>query len=213
MSKRASTLERLQSLIDLCRNNRSSWTSRGACAIRALHLSKLSKFDLEAFETRVLLSATPDGLAELLTPTAAGSESGAVVINTSESTSSDAKSSEVTVNPFERLEPSGGLIFASGDNTGTIPAPGDSETFTFDVDPGQTITVIVDPDPTLLPTVDLADPDQGSIGFASGGAPGSDAVLQAVPTPARALIRSPSAVRREPPATTTCKSSSTPRPR
>ncbi len=176
MPQRVRVPSNRQGLRCLYQNGRTSWTQR---KIRPQRAAGLSTVDFEAFEPRILLSVTPEGLNELLAFATVGSEE----IKITEGNSADFQSGAVAIHPFVQLEPSGGLIFTSRDNTGTISSPGDREIFTLDMDQGQTITVIIDPDSTLRPAVELADAEHGSIGSAAGGVSGADAVLQSIPVP------------------------------
>jgi len=85
--------------------------------------------------------------------------------------------------PVEAQDPLGSLIYDSSVSA-SIAAAGEIDDFTIALDDGQTVTVVVDPDPlaALQPTIELLDPGSVSLGTATAGAAGQDAVLQTVPT-------------------------------
>ena len=83
--------------------------------------------------------------------------------------------------PLEPVAPLGSLIY-QGTAVDDISAIGETDSFTIDLDDGQTVTLVVDPNATLQPTVELFDPAGASLGTATAGAMGKDAVLQTVPT-------------------------------
>jgi len=79
--------------------------------------------------------------------------------------------------------PLGSLIY-DPTQTRTIAFAGDVDSFTLNVDPGQTISVVVTPTtatatpPGLQPRVELFDPGNVSLGFASAGGPGQVTGIQ-----------------------------------
>jgi subtilisin family serine protease len=81
------------------------------------------------------------------------------------------------------VNPLGSLIYESDYPHRAIISPsGDTANFTLAVNAGQTLAVVIHPlDPSLQPTVQLFGPDGSSLGSASAGATGSDALLQATP--------------------------------
>ncbi len=83
--------------------------------------------------------------------------------------------------PLEPVAPLGSLIYqnTAADDISVI---GETDSFTIDLDDGQTVSLVVDPDATLQPTVELLDPSSASLGTATAGAMGTDAVLQVIPT-------------------------------
>ncbi len=83
--------------------------------------------------------------------------------------------------PLEAVAPLGSLIYqnTAADDISLI---GETDSFTIDLDDGQTVSLVVDPGATLQPTVELFDPGSASIGAATAGAAGTDAVLQVIPT-------------------------------
>jgi len=80
--------------------------------------------------------------------------------------------------PLEPKDPLGSLIY-DPPVIGAIGTPGDTDSYTVTLDAGQAVTVVVDPDASLRPTVELVGPG-GTLGTATAGAPGEDAVLQTV---------------------------------
>lgn len=72
---------------------------------------------------------------------------------------------------FERLEPFGGLVFASRENLGTLAAPGLADQYTFFATADETISAVVRPlDPTATLTIELVG-HQGPIVASAAGQP------------------------------------------
>ena len=85
--------------------------------------------------------------------------------------------------PLQPVNPLGSLIY-QGSTTGWIVAPGDFDTFTLNLNPGQTVTVDVTTSSPLLTTVSLIAPDGVTVlGSAAATAYGQEVVLQDVPVP------------------------------
>ncbi len=83
--------------------------------------------------------------------------------------------------PLEAVNPAGSLIYSSS-VSGEVFSAAEDDRFAVDLDDGQTITVVVDPDATLQPAIEVLGPGDTLIGSAAAEGPGSDALLQAVPT-------------------------------
>ena len=83
--------------------------------------------------------------------------------------------------PLEAKNPLGSLIYDPS-ASGIIHIAGATQRYVIGLDDAQTITVAVDPDATLRPTVELLDPASTSVGTATAGTTGEEAVLQVVPT-------------------------------
>jgi subtilisin family serine protease len=83
--------------------------------------------------------------------------------------------------PLEPVDPLGSLIYDPS-VSGSISIAGDTDSFTIDLDDGQTISVVVDAEATLQPTIEVLDPGSVSIGTATAGAAGQDALLQTAAT-------------------------------
>ncbi len=81
--------------------------------------------------------------------------------------------------PLVARSPKGTLIY-SGQTTAAnlIGPPGDNDSFTLGLDPGQTLTILVTPTATLRPTIELRDPSNVLIGTATATAAGTYALLQ-----------------------------------
>ncbi|MEE8451940.1 MAG: S8 family serine peptidase, partial [Thermoguttaceae bacterium] len=85
-----------------------------------------------------------------------------------------ADADRIDAQPFERLEPLGGLMYLSGENAAVIYSASDSDRFTFSVEGGQTITAVVTPrDPTAVMQIELP----GLSGPITSPAPGESVVL------------------------------------
>src|SRR5439155_2963848 len=83
--------------------------------------------------------------------------------------------------PLTADAPVGSLIYAPSVSA-TIGFPGDTDSFTISLDPGQTASVVVTADAALQPGVALIAPDGTTIlGSATAGSTGAAAVLQTVP--------------------------------
>jgi subtilisin family serine protease len=92
--------------------------------------------------------------------------------------------------PLDPSAPGGSLAF-EGTAAGIIGTPGDVDTFTLELDPGQTIALVVDPSDALLLEVALLDGGGNPIAGASPAFPGEAAVIQPVLRPG--LITAPGA--------------------
>src|SRR5262249_3667925 len=81
------------------------------------------------------------------------------------------------------VNPLGSLIYESDYAHKTFISPaGGTESLTLAGNAGQTLAVVIHPlDPSLQPTVQLFGPGGISVGSASAGAAGKDALLQATP--------------------------------
>lgn len=82
--------------------------------------------------------------------------------------------------PLAAKNPLGSLIYDPAVN-GRVNFAGDTDSFLLTIDANQTLSVIVRPtSPGLQPRIDLFDPINASMGFASAGAPGQITGLQTV---------------------------------
>jgi hypothetical protein len=90
--------------------------------------------------------------------------------------------------PFVGIAPAGSQVYRPPSNpTGVIGFPGDTDSFTVTLDPGQTITVAVAPSsPGLAPSVQIFGPGNVLLGSASALAD-QTALLQTVPATAGGL--------------------------
>ncbi len=80
--------------------------------------------------------------------------------------------------PLIPKNPLGSLIYDPS-ISGLINFAGDTDSFTLNVDPNQTISILVTPTSGgLRPRVELFDPSNTSLGFASAGAPGQITGIQ-----------------------------------
>lgn len=79
--------------------------------------------------------------------------------------------------PLEPKDPLGSMIYDPS-VSGTVGFAGDTDSFTIDLDADQTVSVVVDPDVALQPAVEVFDPSMVSLGTATAGAAGQDAVPQ-----------------------------------
>ena len=82
--------------------------------------------------------------------------------------------------PLVAKSPKGSLIYDPV-VTGTVVPAGDTDTYAIDLDSGQTITVIAGGSGGLKASVEVLDPVGTSLGTASAGSAGGEAVLQALP--------------------------------
>src|SRR5262249_193478 len=74
--------------------------------------------------------------------------------------------------------PQGPTIYQGTPVSGIIDPPGDTDSFTLPLDPGQTLTVLVHPNSAgLQPTVQVTDPDGNPLGSAAASAAGGEALL------------------------------------
>ena len=79
---------------------------------------------------------------------------------------------------FEAAVPAGSLVY-DATHAAMISTPGDTDSFTFQVQAGQTIAAEVDPASGLAPTIELFDPSNASLASGSSGS-GAAAAVQMV---------------------------------
>jgi len=90
--------------------------------------------------------------------------------------------------PWERKSPEGAMIYAATMGSFLTPT-GDTDSFTFDLDPNQVITVVLRPlEPALSGSVELFDPTGVSLGSAAGGA-GEPVIVQTAAASAGGVYR------------------------
>ncbi len=82
--------------------------------------------------------------------------------------------------PLPAKNPRGSLVY-DPTVTSTITFPGDTDSFTVNLDAGQTMTWVVEVAAPLQPTLTLTDPSGGVIATATSAGPGLDIVLQTIP--------------------------------
>jgi extracellular elastinolytic metalloproteinase len=85
--------------------------------------------------------------------------------------------------PLVAVEPLGSLVYQTGTPAdATVAFPGDTDSFTINLDAGQVLTVVVTPiSGAMTPTVELLDPTLTVIGSATAPGTDAEAVLQTVP--------------------------------
>jgi subtilisin family serine protease/subtilisin-like proprotein convertase family protein len=80
--------------------------------------------------------------------------------------------------PLGPVIPAGSLVYEAN-HAALISTPGDTDSFTFNLEAGQTVAVVVDPASGLEPNVQVFDPSNELLGSASAGS-GVDAALQMI---------------------------------
>ena len=86
--------------------------------------------------------------------------------------------------PFERLQPLGGLMFGSNANTGLTNFANDTDDFTFFLEAGETVSArVATSDPGSIMSVELVEMP----GVFSASSPGEDVILPATPVLADGL--------------------------